>query len=247
MFDFHSHILPNVDDGSKNLEESLELLASSFKQNIEAIVATPHFSPEAEDPETFLKRRVEATKKLLTAYDNSVHPKVYLGAEVAYYPGIKCSEKIKALRILGTKHILIEMPFYKWSNNMIDEIIEIKKRLGLVPIIAHIERYGIVRHKDILHKLISQGVLIQSNASFFINKRTRRKALKILSLGQIQLLGSDMHNLEQRPQNLKMAEDIIRENLGNSVLKRLRFFGNEVLQGAVPIESALEYSLKGEA
>ena len=241
MLDFHSHILPNVDDGSASLEETLMLLKSSKEQGIKAVVATPHFSPEFEDPKAFLERRIEATKTLLTAYDKNNLPKIYFGAEVSYYPGIKRSEKIEVLRILGTRLILIEMPFTRWSDNIIEEIVQMKYRLDLIPIIAHIERYGAVRRKDILHTLISQGVLIQANASFFINKRTRRRALKLLSLGQIQLLGSDMHNLEQRPQNLKMAENIIRKKLGDSVLKRLRNFGNEVLQGAVPIEYALEY------
>ena len=244
MFDFHSHILPNIDDGSRDLGESLELLASSFGQNIEAIVATPHFSSQIEDPETFLERRLEATKALLTVYDADIHPKVYLGAEVAYYQGIQYSERIEVLRILGTRLILIEMPFHRWTDKMVEDIVQMKQRLGLVPIIAHIERYVAVQNKEILHKLIYHGILIQSNASFFIDKKTRKKALRMISLGQIQLLGSDMHNSDSRPQNLKLAEDIIREKLGDSVLKSLRSFGYEVLQDAVPIESVLEYSLK---
>ena len=247
MFDFHSHILPNIDDGSRDLGESLELLKASKEQDIKAVVATPHFSSQIEDPETFFERRLEATKALLTVYDTDIHPKVYLGAEVAYYQGIQYSERIEVLRIIGTRLILIEMPFHRWTDKMVEDIVQMKQRLGLVPIIAHIERYAAVQNKEILHKLIYHGVLIQSNASFFIDKKTRKKALRMISLGQIQLLGSDMHNSDSRPQNLKLAEDIIREKLGDSVLKSLRSFGCEVLQGAVPIEYALEYSLKGES
>ena len=244
MFDFHSHILPGIDDGSASLEETLALLKASREQGVKAVVATPHFSAEAEDPTDFLKRREESVKSLLSVYDNDTYPEVFIGAEVSYYPGISFSNEIEALRILGTRFILIEMPFHRWTKSMIDEIIQMEQRLDLIPVIAHIERYGVLRRKDILHAFVSRGVLIQVNASFFIDKKTRKKALKMLSKGEIHLIGSDMHNSDSRPQNLKLAEDIIREKLGDSVLKSLRSFGCEVLQDAVPIESVLEYSLK---
>lgn len=239
MFDFHSHILPGIDDGCANLEESLALLEMSQKQGVNAVVATPHFSPEIEDPETFLKRREESIKTLLLAYDKNKHPEIFIGAEVAYYRGISFSSEVETLRIPGTRLILIEMPFRKWTKSMIDEIAQMEQRLDLIPIIAHIERYKAVRRKDILHTFISQGVLIQVNASFFIDKKTRKRALKMLSKGEIHLIGSDMHNLEKRTQNIKEATDIIVEKTGSNILKLLNRYAEHILKEATPIKNIL--------
>lgn len=246
MFDFHSHVLPEIDDGSAGLEESIALLKLSKDQGIKAVVATPHFSAETDDPESFLEKRDRSIKTLLSAYDKSNFPEIFIGAEVAYYPGISFSKEVEILRILGTKLILIEMPFHRWTKNMIDEIIQMEQRLDLIPVIAHIERYGAVRRKDILHTLISQGVLIQVNASFFIDKKTRKKALKMLSKGEIHFIGSDMHNLKNRPQNIKEAADIIIEKEENYNFKLLNRYAEHVLKDAISIEEVLEYSLKGE-
>jgi protein-tyrosine phosphatase len=239
MFDFHSHILPGIDDGSASLEETLALLKASREQGVKAVVATPHFSAEAEDPTDFLKRREESVKSLLSVYDNDTYPEVFIGAEVSYYPGISFSNEIEALRILGTRFILIEMPFRRWTKRMIDEIIQMEQRLDLIPVIAHIERYGVLRRKDILHAFVSRGVLIQVNASFFIDKKTRKKALKMLSKGEIHLIGSDMHNLENRPQNIKEASDIIIEKSGSHNVKLLNRYAEYVLKEAASIQNIL--------
>lgn len=239
MFDFHSHILPGIDDGSASLEETLALLKASREQGVKAVVATPHFSAEAEDPTDFLKRREESVKSLRSVYDNDTYPEVFIGAEVSYYPGISFSNEIEALRILGTRFILIEMPFRRWTKRMIDEIIQMEQRLDLIPVIAHIERYGVLRRKDILHAFVSRGVLIQVNASFFIDKKTRKKALKMLSKGEIHLIGSDMHNLENRPQNIKEASDIIIEKSGSHNVKLLNRYAEYVLKEAASIQNIL--------
>lgn len=239
MFDFHSHILPGIDDGSASLEETLALLKASREQGVKAVVATPHFSAETEDPTDFLKRREESVKSLLSVYDNDTYPEVFIGAEVSYYPGISFSNEIEALRILGTRFILIEMPFRRWTKSMIDEIIQMEQRLDLIPVIAHIERYGVLCRKDILHAFVSRGVLIQVNASFFIDKKTRKKALKMLSKGEIHLIGSDMHNLENRPQNIKEASDIIIEKSGSHNVKLLNRYAEYVLKEAASIQNIL--------
>jgi protein-tyrosine phosphatase len=122
---------------------------------------------------------------------------------------------------------------------MIDEIIQMEQRLDLIPVIAHIERYGVLRRKDILHAFVSRGVLIQVNASFFIDKKTRKKALKMLSKGEIHLIGSDMHNLENRPQNIKEASDIIIEKSGSHNVKLLNRYAEYVLKEAASIQNIL--------
>ena len=93
MIDFHSHILPGVDDGPETLEQSLAMLRESFLQGVDLMVSTSHFYGGDEYPEDFLKRRNEAARQLNNAmlFSAEVYPKVVLGAEVLFFPKNKCS------------------------------------------------------------------------------------------------------------------------------------------------------------
>jgi len=122
--DFHTHILPAVDDGSKSVEESLEMLAMEREQGVETVVLTPHFYPQSDRPHRFLDRRQRAFEKLMAAGGAEQLPRFRLGAEVYYFNGIGSWEGLKDLAIEGTKYVLIEMPFTKWTGRMYDELEE---------------------------------------------------------------------------------------------------------------------------
>lgn len=235
MVDFHSHILPGMDDGAKDVFESLALLEESKRQGIAALVATPHFYPENESPDSFIERCEAAALKLSEAYDSEKHPTVFLGAEVAYYNGISRSKEIEKLCIHGTRLILIEMPFCKWTEKMISELIAMRENMEVIPVLAHIERYPAIRDKKLIYKLIANGIIIQANASFFIRSATRRKAIKKLFKNEIQLLGSDLHNRDSRPQNMASALEMIEKKLGRDTVDLLSAFSTAILKGARPI------------
>ena len=89
MIDFHSHILPGVDDGSVSLEQSIAMLQEEAKQGIHCVIATPHFYPEQEDVDTFLQRRDAAEAALRKEMEKYTDlPKLLVGAEVFYFSGI---------------------------------------------------------------------------------------------------------------------------------------------------------------
>ena len=119
VIDFHSHILPGIDDGSKNVEESLQMLRMMAKQGITHVVATPHFYPQHDTPERFLRRRAEAEAALREAMagENDL-PELSIGAEVYYFRGISDSNAIKELTVDHKKCILIEMPSAPWTQTM---------------------------------------------------------------------------------------------------------------------------------
>jgi len=140
MVDFHSHILPAIDDGSRDVAESLELIKLLKEQGINTVVATPHFIANQESLDSFLIRRSNAFNLLKTEFtDNDIS--ILLGAEVKFYPGISRMEGLEKLCIEESNILLIEMPFEKWSELTVKEILEISNLKNLTVVIAHIDRY----------------------------------------------------------------------------------------------------------
>ena len=232
ILDFHSHILPSMDDGSTGVEMTKAMLDEAGRQGIDILVASSHFYPEDEDISKFLARRKSAKEKLLEVYDESIHPKIALGAEVAYYYGISRSPQIPSLCVDGTNYLLVEMPFLRWTQTEVEEIIALKERQCIFPVVAHIERYIKYQKKHVLRDLIENGIMIQSNASFFIERKTQKQALSFIDKEIICFLGSDCHNLDTRPENLIQAVDIIRERLGEERLNAMLSVGSYCMQNA---------------
>jgi len=221
--DFHSHILPNMDDGSASIQESLAMLRLEAKQGIHHVVATPHFYPRYDTPENFLARREAAAQRLREAMEQDPElPRLSIGAEVHYFPGISDSDVLTELTIDGKKSILIEMPSVPWTNAMYRQLEGISEKQGLIPVIAHIDRYiSPFRTYGIPERLAQLPVLVQANASFFLHASTRRMALRMLQRDQIHLLGSDCHNLTDRRPNLGDAVSWIQERLGKEWMFRM--------------------------
>lgn len=236
VIDFHSHILPCLDDGSKSVDMSLAMLEESYKQKIRKIVATPHFYPERIALSSFLEKRIESISTLIPYYNREIHPTLYVGAEVAFFPSLGESEDIKKLTIYGTNTLLVEMPFSRWSSYDIESLLNAKRNLGLNIVIAHIERYEKYQKKGVVENLIENDVFIQSNAEFFIDEATRKEALKKLKDGYIQILGSDMHNTSDRPQQIAQAKEIIKTKLGEEYIISLLSNTKSLLSGALTIE-----------
>lgn len=217
MIDIHSHILPGMDDGSRSVEESLAMLEASAVQRIGCIAATPHFYAEENSPEGFLARRAASAERLYQVWRPGL-PELKLGAEVCYFEGISRCKGIERLCIEGTGLLLLEMPFCQWSYHMLHEVWELQTRPEVTVLLAHIERYLRRQGADVWRALAEWGVLNQCNASFFLDWRTRPRALRMLWSGQIHLLGSDCHNMEERPPRLGEALTVLGKR-GRGVLE----------------------------
>ena len=226
MIDFHAHILPKMDDGSKSAEESIAMLKIQAEQGIRCVVATPHFYAEHETPQDFLHRREHSYQSLQQEIERQglqeQLPQIRLGAEVRYFEGISRSSAVHDLKIEKTDLLLLEMPFVSWSQRMIQEVKAAQQQLDLTILLAHVERYrktqGFFLHK----KLEEMGALIQSNAEFFLNKQTRKKAMHLFEEGKINLLGSDCHNCTVRPPNLGKAIQLLTEQFGDLSVRYLQ-------------------------
>lgn len=231
MIDFHSHILPKLDDGSKSTNESIDMMYRSSLQGITAMVATPHFYAENEPPKEFLKRRENSWNRLREVCEGKNGlPSLYKGAEVRMFPGIAGIDELPELTIGGTPYILLEMPFETWSESTFRTLNAIRSR-GLYPIIAHIERYiSFQKNTQNIERLLRSDVLIQSNAGAFLKRfGGNRWAIRMLSQGRIHLLGSDCHNMTSRPPNLGEGIEVIQKKLGEQTIQEITQRAEKIL------------------
>ena len=135
LLDIHSHILPCVDDGAKNLEESIVLLEMLKSQGVTDVVATPHFYPHIQSAEEFLQSRQEAYNKLKDAIKDKDLPKVHIGCEMFYYDDMGKIGDIKSFTIENSPYILVELSMTDVTKRVV-ETIENMCDTGYIPIMA---------------------------------------------------------------------------------------------------------------
>lgn len=228
MTDWHCHILPGMDDGSRDVEESLALLAMQSSQGVDVVIATPHFYANDEDVTTFLERRRHAFD-VLSEHLSKDSPEIRLGAEVRYYRGIAHMDGLSLLKAENTDLLLLEMPCCKWSEYMLRELDELASRGRLRLILAHIERYMNLQSRDVWDRLYRAGIEMQVNADFFASRMTSRKAISLLKKGKISFIGSDCHNPTSRPPRLDKAYEVIEKKLGREFICQMDEYGKALL------------------
>lgn len=227
MIDFHSHILPAIDDGSKNAQESLAMLNSLKEQGITRVVATPHFYANDGSVSSFLERRQKSYEKLRAELrDDS--PEIFLGAEVRYYEGLSKLEQLQDLCIQGTRLLLVEMPSARWTEYVLSELFNLSSQGRFTLVLAHIERYMNFQSADVFEKLLANDVLMQVNADFVTGFFTKRKALNLFRNEKLHFIGSDCHNMTTRPPEIAKAYELIGKKLGRHFLNDLIEYENEM-------------------
>ncbi len=229
LIDFHSHVLPGIDDGAADLSVSLELVASSAKQGVGFLAATPHFYPYRDDFETFFQNRERAWKELSAALPAD-SPNMLLGAEVGYFKGISKVSEAESLGLGNTGIILLEMPFSRWDRSVLSEVVDLHQSGGVTVLIAHIERYIAYQKDSAVRELRNAGICFQSNAEFFLHKK-QKTALRMLERGVIGVLGSDCHNMTDRKPNMGEAVSVITAAFGESAIEQINARSENLLSG----------------
>lgn len=224
MIDFHSHILPNVDDGSKSLEETIKLIEEAKSAGFKAIISTSHFVRGYF--ETTVKERKELLHSISkTLEENKVDVELYLGNEIYFSEDIvKLIEEKTICSINNTKYILFELPLSSKPINLYNVIYDLMQN-NFIPVLAHPERYSFVQQNPkLVEDLIEKGVLIQSNFGSFIGEYGKKAQIivkKLLKNNMVHFLGSDTHRkgtiYPKIPKILKRMEKLI----GNEKLKQL--------------------------
>lgn len=225
MTDLHTHILPGVDDGASTVDDSIAMLHAQHMQGVDTVVLTPHFYPDGEDCSTFLRRRNAAWEQLseaINALDQARRqslPRLVLGAEVAYLPGLQDMDGLEKLCIGGTKNMLLELPFYPWDRMLINGIYDFFGHSGVTPILAHIERYVMCQRRILLDEVFDMGLPVQVGTG--PTPRAFGLPLRLLKHGRAHLIASDCHNMSDRSPNLMQAMEIVRKKLGQECFEEI--------------------------
>lgn len=204
------------------------MLKAATEQGISVMCATPHYYP-VETVGAFLERRQASVDLLEQALEGQDVPEILLGAEVAYRHGIGNAEELDRLCLGGTRYLLLELPFAPWDNMMFRDIGNLSNVRGMIPVIAHIERYLPMQKPETVYKLLEQDVLIQMNASALLDWRTKGKALRMLKNGTVQILGSDCHNMTTRKPNMGQALAYLEKKELYGVLSRMEQYTQEII------------------
>ncbi len=214
MIDFHSHILPNIDDGSRSLNETIHILKEAKKAGFTKIISTSHYIDGYYEA-----NQEERTKLLNEVKENFQGMELYLGNEI--YITNQMTELIsekKASTINNSKYVLFELPMNTKAMDVKEVVFRLMEK-GYVPIIAHPERYKYVKEDiEYVRELADMGVLFQSNYGSSIGmygKKAQKTQKKLLQEGLIQFFGTDVHTVEhvyiKMPKILKKLRKIISE------------------------------------
>lgn len=192
MIDFHSHILPGIDDGSRSYDETAKMLLEAKEVGFNKIVSTSHYAIDCFETPEYKRKELIDQLNLENRF-----PEIILGNEIFLtYNILELLKEFNASTINGTNYILFELPLRNHFMNLKDLIFKLQENNYRL-ILAHPERYGMIqRDFNLLHELKEIGVLFQSNYGSILGiyGLTEKRILKkMLKEDLVDLFGSDVH------------------------------------------------------
>ena len=225
MTDIHSHLIYDIDDGAKTIEESIELIKKMQEIGFKNLIITPHYIDNSE----YSVNNSEKIKRLNTIKDEVKKQKIninlYLGNEIYINHNIVDKIKDKQISTLnGSKYFLFELPFHNQILNLSDIIYEMKIA-GLIPILAHPERYDYFqKNYKLLDELKKEGLLFQVNYASIIDyygKKSKKLMKYLLKKGYVDYLATDIHHI---------SSTIVFDNFDKIEKKIINIIGEENYQ-----------------
>ncbi|MCL2087593.1 MAG: hypothetical protein FWH05_08400 [Oscillospiraceae bacterium] len=231
--DIHSHVLPMLDDGANSAQQSLEMLALLKADDVDVVVATPHYYPNEQSIEAFLKTRATsyALLKEAMAADEREFPEIRLGAEVSYVDGLS-ELSLYRLCIERTGYVLLELPYHTFSETFMNTFADFVESCEYNIILAHIERYYDFNAPESIEKLLKNEVVAQFNCDSVLEFAVRRKFFKLLFSGHIHIMATDTHDNYRRPPRFSRAEKYLRSKFGHRETDRIIKTSELVLENA---------------
>lgn len=226
FIDLHSHILPGLDDGARDVEESKAMLIQAWEEGIREIIVTPHF---------FASKKSAPKERILESISVLEEAMTELGFFIKLYPGNELYYRSEAEELVeqgmvntmaGSHYVLVEfdpMTEYSYLRNGILKLVS----YGYTPILAHTERYEcLFKNKEKLKRVKEHGALIQVNSATLtkgmfdeMGKRGRYLMKKEL----LDFISSDSHSMGKRSPKLKEAAQVLVKKLGEKKAEKILF------------------------
>ncbi|MGN0383846.1 MAG: CpsB/CapC family capsule biosynthesis tyrosine phosphatase [Eubacterium sp.] len=217
IIDIHTHMLPKLDDGAKDMEETMQMLQQSYEQGVRGIIFTPHYHKghfEA-DSDKILKTFESVKEKSGRKWQDL---KLYLGREIYYnvdVPDMLADGRLQTMA--ESMYVLVEFPIdieYALLKDNINSIL----LAGKIPVIAHAERYKcLYKKQEYIESIVKMGAYIQVNASGFTKSspwKTRRFIMKLFKNDMVHLVASDAHGSKTRKPDFYECERILVNKYG---------------------------------
>lgn len=230
MIDIHCHILPNVDDGSDSIEESIKMAKIAQSEGIKKIINTSHYHPD------FKYKNGEELNNILNLFNQTLKKEnididVFLGNEIYFTEDLLDGfEKMDFCSLNGSRYILVEFSPVNFPKNLVDVVYELRLK-NYIPILAHVERYPkIQENPNIIFDCISEGALIQINASSVVgnNGRSSERISKILlDNNMVHFVATDAHSSTSRKPLIKEAYNYIEDKYGDECAKSIFLYNQE--------------------
>jgi len=224
MTDMHTHILYGIDDGAKDISESIKLINREIANGVDTVILTPHFNPYKDSMDLFsqkCRKRYDNLMRYINQNDKNIT--LILGSETFYSPMLIYYSTLTPLCISGTRYLMLEFNTdAKFDKAFFIELEKLTQKFDIIPVIAHTERYThIKKHIKIIDKLKKSGCIIQINAGHIIRNIESRFVKNLFRYNYIDMVASDCHESDKRVPNLKKAILLINEKYDNYYSKKL--------------------------
>lgn len=226
--DIHCHIIPGIDDGAQNEDIAVKMLKTAQKSGTRQIIATPHFvhGNTRYGFATIIEKCAELNK---LAVSQGIDIIVYPGCEVFINPDLIDLYDQKLIETLNvSRYMLIEFPMMNLPSYT-DEILYKLQLKGVIPIIAHPERYSEIQDKpELLENYVTRGILTQINSGSITGmhgREVKKTAMRLLKMGLVHFVASDAHSDGTRNPDLSKAALIVERKFGAKVREDL-FYNN---------------------
>lgn len=226
--DIHSHILPNMDDGSRSIEQSLSMLRIAYGQGIDCMMATPHNMPGKGCPDMRTVR--ESMDRLAAlAMQEGIPVQILCGMEYYFREEVLLLlDAEKGITLGNSNCILVEfdpMVDRIYFRNALRDILG----TGYRPVVAHVERYGkVMEDLSLLYDLKKMGILFQVNAMSVIGengRQTKRSVRKLLKDALVDFVATDAHSDGRRAPFMEKCAEVLYRKYGRNYADAL-LFGN---------------------
>lgn len=213
VMDVHTHVLPSLDDGAKDMQQSLNMLKIAQREGVTSLFATPHLVCDGSQQQMAARTLTLFEELKKRSADEGLTIKLHLGFEIMLSDALPHMERLTDYVMGSSSYLLVETSFSREPADL-DEVLYTLERSGLKMILAHPERSDYLSHNlSLLKELSDRGVLMQVNAGSINGlwgKTVAHIAKKIVSSGLIDLIGSDAHSDNGRGPYVRKALDKIQ-------------------------------------